>query len=80
MIIFSIDSIQMNDIISLLNYDSLFKIDVYISKISKDSGIPYQAEAERLKLNNKEITIYTNFVMVNEEIGKILKKIFVLIN
>jgi len=73
---FSIDSIQMNDIISLLDYDSLFEIDVYISKISKDNGIPYQAKAEKLKLNNKEIAIYTNFVMVNEEVGKILIKNF----
>ena len=72
----SIDSIQMNNIINLLDYDSLIAIDAYISKISKDSVIPHQAKTEILKLKNKEIAIYTNFVMIKEEISKIFEKNF----
>ena len=76
----SIDSIQMNEIISLLGYDSIYEIDASISKISRDNEIPYQAQTEKLKLNKKEITIYANFVMANEEIVKSFKKNFGLKN
>jgi len=76
----SIDSIQMNDIISFLDYDSLLTIDDNISKLQNMDNIPCQAKAELLKLDNKEITIYTNFVMINEEISKIFENNFEFVN
>ena len=72
----SIYSIQMNNIISLLDYDSLLLIDESISKLQNINYIPCQAKMELLKLGNKNINIYTNFVMINEEIFNLLTKNF----
>ena len=66
----------MDDIISLLDYDSLLTIDDSISKVENIDKIPFQAKTELLKLDNKEITIYTNFVMINEEIYNLLRNNF----
>jgi len=76
----SIDSIQMNDIISLLDYDLLLAIDDNFSKLQNMDNIPYQAKPELLKLDNKEITIYKSFVMINEDISKIFEKNFEFFN
>ena len=72
----SIYSIQMNNIISLLDYDSLLLIDESISKLQNINYIPCQAKMELLKSDNKNINIYTNFVMINEEIFNLLTKYF----
>ena len=66
----SFDSIHMNDIISLLDYDSLLSIDDSISKLQNTYISPCQAKTELLKLGNNNIFIYTNFVMINEEISQ----------
>ena len=76
----SINSTQMNDIISLLDYDSLLKIDDNISKLKNMDNFPCHAKSELLKLDNKEITIYKSFVMINEEISKIFEKNFEFFN
>ena len=70
-----IDSIQINNIISLFDYNSLLKIDYNISKL-KNQNIPYKAKAELLKLYNKDIFIYTKFVIINEKIAKMFEKNF----
>jgi len=73
----SIDSNQMNTIISSLDYDSLLKIDDNISKLENNNNIPCQAIKELLTLeNNTNIFIYTNFVMINEEISEMLGNYF----
>ena len=72
----SIDSIRLNDIISSLDYDSLLKIDDNISKLRNINNIPYKANEKSIKLNNKEITIYTDFVILNENISQIFEKYF----
>jgi len=73
----SIDSDQMNTIISLLDYDSLLKINDNISKLENNNNIPCQAIKELLALdNNTNIFIYTNFVMINEEISEMLGNYF----
>ena len=74
----SIDSTQMSNIINSLDYDLLLKIDAYITK--SDKAIPHQTKAEILKLTNKEITVYTNFVMIKEEISDLFEKYFCLNN
>ena len=72
----SFDSIQMNNIISLIDYDSLLEIDENISKLQNINNIPYQAKTELVKLGNKYITIYKNFVMIKEEISQMFSKNF----
>ena len=72
----SFDSIRINEIISLLGYDSLFEIDDSISKLQNINSIPYKAKIELVKLGNKYITIYTNFIMVKEEISQMFCKNF----
>ena len=72
-----IDSIQMNFIISLLDNDSLLAIDDTITNLQNIKNIPCQAIKELLKLdNNKNIIIYTNFIMINEEISQLFEKNF----
>ena len=67
----SIDSNQMNTIISLLDHDPLLEIDDNILKLENIKNIPCQAIKELLTLdNNTNIIIYTNFVMINEEISE----------
>ena len=72
----SFDSIQMKDIISLIGYDSLLTIDDSISKLQNIKSIPCQAKTELVKICNKYINIYTNFVLVKEEISQIFSKNF----
>ena len=69
----SIDSIQIDNIIPLFDYNSLLKIDYNISKLK---NISYQARTDKLKLYNKDIVIYTKFVMINEKIAKMFEKNF----
>jgi len=72
----SFDSIQMKEIISLLDYESLLTIDDNISKIQNINGIPCQAKTELLKLGNKNIIIYTNFILINEKISQMFRQNF----
>ena len=73
----SIDSNQMNDVISSLDYKELSKIDEYISNLQTDSNIPIEAKKEKLKLkDNKVISVYNNFIMINNEITQIFSKYF----
>jgi len=72
----SIDSHQMNDIISLLDYEELLKIDEYISNFRTDC-VPNEAKNEKLKLKDiKTIIIYNNFVMINDEFCQIFNRYF----
>ena len=73
----SIDSNQMNDIISLLDNEELLKIDEYISKLQEYNNIPCEAKSEKLKLkDNKIIFIYNNFFMINKEFTHIFNLYF----
>ena len=72
----SIDSNKMKDIISLLDYDSLLKIDEYISKFNNKEKIPFEANHELLKLKNKTIIVYQSFIMINSDNLKMLEKYF----
>ena len=72
----SIDSNQMNYIISLLDCEELLKIDEYISKLEY-SNIPCESQLESLNFkDNKRVFIYNNFVMINEEISQIFNRNF----
>jgi len=66
----------MKDIISLLDYDSLLKFDEYISKFKRKAEIPFEANHELLKLKNKTIIVYQNFIMINSDNLKMLEKNF----
>ena len=66
----------MNDIISLLDYDSLLKIDEYISQLKTMAKIPFEAIDESLKLKNKTIIIFQKFILINEDNLKMLGKYF----
>ena len=71
----SIDSNQMNYIISLLDYEKLLTIDDYISKLQADRNISSKAKSKALKWKDNKI-IYNNFVMINEEFCQIFNIYF----
>ena len=69
----SIDSTKMKEIISLLDYNLLLDFDDSIKNVNNNS---WQAKTELLRIDNKNINIYKNFVMISEEISQIFAKNF----
>jgi hypothetical protein len=63
----------MNNIISLLDYNLLLSFDDYILNTNNNN---WQAKMELVYIDNKNINIYKNFFMINEEISQIFAKNF----
>ncbi len=75
-------NLQSNDlksvskIISCLDKEKLNKLDKHINYIETDSTIQFDSPIEKLKLQDKYILIYKNFVLVDKQIALLLEKYF----